>query len=290
MSALHVAPSPTLDDSKTTSPQITHTVIVVTPEMARRWLGVNVANRTVRETRVAKYRDDMESGRWTFAGDPVRFDVNGVLIDGQHRLLALAEADVPDGVAFLVIRGLPPESKSVMDQGAKRTAGDQLTMRGVKNAANVASAVKQFMVWEKGYLFRDAKLAHEISTPAIEEWVHNHSVEVEHLNEVLHFIRRTESRPMVGGAMFLIFERVDPEAAAEFFRLLATGAGAEGNPINTLDQKLRRARRQGQRVTARDEMAAFIQAWNAWRAGRQVMQLLRPKGGTWTASNFPEPR
>lgn len=272
------------------SPQITHSVVVVTPEMAKRWLGTNANNRRLRDARIAKYRGDMEEGRWTFAGDPIRFDVNGNLVDGQHRLLALADAAV-SGVGFLVIRGLPPEAQSVMDQGAKRTAGDQLQMRGVKNAASVAAAVKQFMIWEQGLLFRDTKVVHsEISTPAIEQWVRNHSIEVEHLNESMHYVRQCESRPMVGGAAFLIFQAVDAAGAAEFFHRLATGAGTSGDPINTLDQKLRRQRRAGQRVTARDELATFIQAWNAWRDGRTVTQLLRPKGGAWTPKNFPVAR
>lgn len=271
--------------------KITHNVVVVDREMAQRWLGKNLHNRKVRAARVGQYQRDMIEGRWLFAGDPIRFDTNEVLLDGQHRLLALAGSPTPLAVPFLVIRGLPPEAQAAMDQGSKRTAGDQLGMRGVKNAVNVGAAVKLFITWERGLLFRDFKIAHaQISTPLIEEWVVDHAAEVERLQDSLHHIRSSDSRPSVGGAACLIFDRLDSEATREFFRLLATGAGTEGHPINALDQRLRRMRKQQVAVTEREGLALHIQAWNAWRGGRQLTRFQRPKGGNWTVNNFPEPR
>ena len=269
--------------------KVTPSIVLVTPAMAERWLSANTNNRTPRLGRVAKYREDMEFGRWQFAGDPIRFDINGTLLDGQHRLMALAEAQV-EGIPFLVIRGLPVESQGVMDQGAKRTAGDQLAMFGTKNASNVAAAVKQYIIWERGYLFRDSKVAAEISTPTIESWVRDNPHRVARLNASMQHIRNSGGRPMVSGAAFLCFEEVDAEAAADFFRLLATGAGYEGSPINTLSQKLNRQRQRGVKVTARDELAMFIQAWNAWRDDRSLRHLVRPSGGRWNIENFPVPR
>lgn len=266
--------------------KITPTVIPVTPSMARRWLGSNLNNRPLRDRRIAKYADDMLNGRWTFAGDPIRFDSDGNLIDGQHRLYALILAEMPS-VTFLVIRGLPPEAQTVMDQGAKRTPGDQLAMRGYKNAQATAASVKQFLLWERGLLFRDAKRAIEISSPQIEQWCGEHPESVANLVASHGRIRQAGGRPSVAGAAFLIFESVDPEAAATFFHLLATGAGTEGHPITTLDRKLRRQERMGLKVPARDELASFIQAWNAWREQRTINKFLRPRGGSWTPESFP---
>ena len=272
-----------------TEPQITHAITVVTPEMAARWLDTNGSNRKVRESRVLKYREDMETGRWTFAGDPIRFGIDGRLQDGQHRLLALAEANV-SGVAFLIVRGLPPEAKKVMDQGAKRTPGDQLAMLGHANANQLASAVKLFLVWERGYLFRDNKAQVEIGATAIEQWVGEHPEAVDRFQAVCYAARCTETSPALAGAAFLIFDRIDPLAAAEFITALAFGAGTQGDPVNALHQKLRRIRNSGQKVPQRDVLAMFIQAWNAKRAGRTLSHLNRPKGGVWRAADFPVAR
>lgn len=271
-------------------PKITHTVVVVDPDMARRFLSLNDRNRNVRETRVVKYREDMESGRWTFAGDPIRFDATGKLVDGQHRLMALADSNV-SGIPFLIIRGLPVEAQTVMDQGAKRTAADQLSMRGIKNSAPLAAAVKFFVIWERGLMFRDNRVAGvEISAPLIQEWCHQHSIEVDHFQHSYPHIRDSFNRIMISGSAFFIFERIDPAAAALFFRLLATGAGTEGHPINALDRYLRRIERQKIKVPERDLLAKFIQSWNAWRGGNTMTRFASPRGGNWTPETFPVAR
>ena len=102
-----------------TTTKITQSIVMVDQAMAKRWLERNVKNRAPRQRAVASYRNDMAAGRWMMAGDPIRFNIDGDLVDGQHRLLALA--DLPDvTLPFTVVRGLPREAQSYMDQGIKR--------------------------------------------------------------------------------------------------------------------------------------------------------------------------
>ncbi|MFT4088170.1 MAG: hypothetical protein QM658_13675 [Gordonia sp. (in: high G+C Gram-positive bacteria)] len=51
-------------------------------------------------------------------------------------------------------------------------------------------------------------------------------------------------------------------------------------------------RLQQQRVTTsdRDAVAFFVVAWNAWRDGRRMTKLQRPKGDAWTSETFPKPK
>ena len=88
----------------------TFMVISVTPTLAAAWLALNNNNRRAADRVVARYRADMLEGRWEFAGDPIRFDAQGNLIDGQHRLLALAGCPEGTQFKFLVVRNLPVES------------------------------------------------------------------------------------------------------------------------------------------------------------------------------------
>lgn len=121
------------DDLDLHAEKITHTIVMVSAETAKRWLAHNKRNRNISPTDVQRYRLDMEAGLWRFAADPIRFDVNGNLIDGQHRLTALSElADIC--LPMLIVRGLPPETQKVMDQGRKRTPGQQLYLSGIKDA------------------------------------------------------------------------------------------------------------------------------------------------------------
>lgn len=270
------------------STKITHAIVMVTPDMAERWLANNTHNRKVRQRTVGRYKADMESGLWAMAADPIRFDRDGALLDGQHRLLALAELPDSAAIPFLVVRGLPPESQGVMDQGSKRTPGDQLALAGVKNANAVAAAVKKLLIWRGGLMFRDTKLQH-ISSPQTEAWVADHVGDVEFFNSIWSYIRQNDGPPSVAGAAAFAFAQIDPVACERFFTLLARGAGGEGHPITTLDKRLQRNRREGLKMPDRDYLALFVLAWNAWRGGKQMSKFQRPRGGRWSEDNFPEP-
>lgn len=269
--------------------KITSTTVMVDAEMAKRWLTHNVRNRPIRQTVVAKYKADMRAGRWLMAGDPIRFNVDGDLVDGQHRLSAMVE--IPElALPFLVIRGLPVDAQSVMDQGIKRSAGDQLDLIGVPNSKAVAASVKTLLIWEGGLLFRDTKLQHAISSPQIERWVAEHPKDMEFFQSVLGDAKRNEAPPSVAGAVAVVLGRIDPEGTATFLRMLSRGSGTEGHPIATLDRRLRKLRNDRTKFPDRDYIALFIQSWNAWRGGRRITQFPRPKGGTWSPETFPVPR
>lgn len=278
----------TEDLTDMSSAKITHAIVMVTPDMAERWLLANTNNRKVRQQTVGRYRADMEAGLWTMAADPIRFDRDGQLSDGQHRLIALSELPESVSIPFLIVRGLPPEAQSVMDQGVKRTPGDQLGLIGVKNANSVAAAVKKLLIWRMGLLFRDTKLQ-QITSPQIEAWVLDHPGEVDFFNSIWSLIRQNDAPPSVGGAAAFVFADIDPESCERFFTLLARGAGGAGHPITTLDKRLQRHRREGLKMPDRDYLALFILAWNAWRDGKEMHKFQRPRGGRWSAGNFPEP-
>src|SRR5208337_4885018 len=100
------------------------TIMEVTPEMARDWLGANQKNRRPKKSTVQAYARDMVAGEWKLAGDPIRFDSSKNLLDGQHRLLACIIAERP--FQTVVMRDLSPEVMRVLDHGCRRTVGDQL--------------------------------------------------------------------------------------------------------------------------------------------------------------------
>ena len=66
--------------------------IKVTPHLASKWLQKNSCNRPLSQNTVYRYADAILSGEWKLNGDTIRFDSNGTLIDGQHRLHACVKA------------------------------------------------------------------------------------------------------------------------------------------------------------------------------------------------------
>ncbi|WAB10624.1 hypothetical protein SEA_ECLIPTUS_59 [Gordonia phage Ecliptus] len=276
------------EDLELLTDKITHAVVMVSAETATRWLKLNKRNRNLSRTDVQRYRLDMEAGLWRFAADPLRFDVNGNLIDGQHRLTALSELP---GVCLpmLVVRGLPAETQKVMDQGRKRTPGQQLYLSGVKDANLMAAVFKVLLVWETGLMFRDNSLQRQITSAAIEEYIFDRPDDLEFAQQHANIIRAIDAPPSVVGAFAVIASRADRESAHDFMVQLHSMVGMSlGHPVHTLDKRLRSIRKQSLRISQRDYLALFIQAFVAYQKGRKISQFLRPPGGTWTPENFPK--
>lgn len=108
-------------------------VVRITPAMAKEILPSRAKNRTLTANTYGPLLADMLNGRWAFNGQPISFDSEGKLIDGQHRLSALSEAGdygkCLDGFDFLVLRGLPSEAMDTTDIGRKRSFADQVNIR-----------------------------------------------------------------------------------------------------------------------------------------------------------------
>lgn len=266
----------------------TQSVMMISSEMALRLLDRNVKNRTISAMSVEVYRRDMAAGRWLYAADPIRFDTNGQMQDGQHRMLALSQCEGLT-LPFLVVKGLTPEAQGVMDHGRKRLAYQQLAMKGFKNSTKIAAIVKLYIAWDEGLLFKDTSNLQLITVAQIEGWVDEHPILMEQLNSLMGRLTANDASPSTSGTAALIFLQIDPDAAIEFFTLLVEGAGTAGHPIVTLDKRLQRMRREGLKMPQRDYLALFILAWNAWRQNRSISKFQRPRGGAWSAQDFPEP-
>lgn len=101
-------------------------VMEVTPVLATRWLEGNTHNRPVSQAHVDRLAQDILNGRWRLTHQGVAFDTEGLLIDGQHRLWAIIEANTP--VQMRVFYNEPPENKGVLDSGERRSNLDILQL------------------------------------------------------------------------------------------------------------------------------------------------------------------
>jgi hypothetical protein len=68
----------------------------------------------------------MQRGQWQLTHQGVAFDVNGILIDGQHRLSAVVQSNCI--VPMMVTMNAPSVSFEALDCGIGRTIGDRLKM------------------------------------------------------------------------------------------------------------------------------------------------------------------
>ena len=99
-------------------------IVLVTPKMAQGMLCHNHTNRAVRETQVARLAAVLVNGTWKLTHQGIAFDVDGRLVDGQHRLMAIVRAGI--AAELMVSYDVSTEVFAVVDQGVKRNAADIL--------------------------------------------------------------------------------------------------------------------------------------------------------------------
>lgn len=142
---------PTADPKENSGPKASW--VTVTPELAMKWLDeTNTKNRKVRQAHVDNMASDMLAGKWRGKnGEAIRFDTDGRLVDGQHRLYACIQAELPFDT--LLVIGVDPEDYNSIGIGARKSFGDFLgPVHGEKNVALYAATVRLVFAWRSGNL------------------------------------------------------------------------------------------------------------------------------------------
>lgn len=261
----------------------------ITPAIAEEWLGKNIGNRHVRSPKVAMIARDILTGAFAVTGESVKFDWNGKLIDGQHRLQAIILAD--RAVTSLVVRGLDPRVQAVLDAGAKRTAADALRMRGAaSNNLIVAASIKQLLAWERGQLVSAVSNTPEVTHAEVMEWYAANADEIESSAAAAkQWSKSLHIWPGTLTSAFYLMSRVDPQDAHRFFSdMVNLSLPASADPRRDLIRRLREADDRNERMHQTRQLFYILQTWNAWRRGGKRADLREMKDGR--PRPLPEPK
>ena len=108
-------------------------IVMCSPKMADGFLERNVDNREVNQKNVDYLVEEILNGDWEANGQPLIFDVNSNLANGQNRCLAIVKGktDVP----VYIIEGVAEKARDTMDQHQIRSLGqvmdmDKITKKG----------------------------------------------------------------------------------------------------------------------------------------------------------------
>jgi len=245
----------------------------ITPFDAAKYLEANRSNRPISRSIVDSYVGAMLAGEWLVNGESIKFDWNGELVDGQHRLAAIVKAKTAQW--FFVVRELDPEVFKTLDTGRKRSASDVFAIRKIYNPNAVAVACRLL----HRTLAQQLGARKRISNSALDALLARHTRFIELATEADHLPYGTKILAP-GQRMFAFYMAigVDEPRARAFFRALS------GHPDPT-DRAQPNAVRLRERLTSTmDEIVKpassvrlgwVIQAWNATLDGKPVERFSR---------------
>lgn len=245
-------------------------VMSITPELAEVMLENNKSdewqNRPQSPRGQRRYIRAMKSGRWAMTGEPIIFSKSGNLLNGQNRLYACIESNVP--IVCLVVFGIEDEAFKFMDTGIARTASHVFSIENVPNATQIAAAARLLY----GYLGKqnwDGR-SPEVDNDVLLDFYQHHT----RLQEALGPARELYSDRLVpmrwGAFCFYICAAKHREDARRFFELVATGIGlsSKTSPPYLIRKRLLENARSTSGTLSEAYIGAYlIQAWNAFRRG-----------------------
>lgn len=254
---------------------------VVTPALAEEWLKQNTNNRPIKPTVIERYVRMMEANAWQLSGDPIRFNGDGSLLDGQHRLQAVVESG--KDIESVVIRGLTHESQEVMDTGAKRNFGDVLALRGYKNTTSLAAAITFGLRYENDWL----KIHKHPTVNEQLTWLHQHPEVIEYVNVVANSsVMRLANKTVVAAIMHYTAKEM-PGEAEYFFLRAGEGINLEkDSPEFALAKFMMNQKTRSRKAPIKYVQACTIKAWNAFVLGKKVQSLSWRPGGS-TPESYP---
>lgn len=256
----------------------------ITPAIAERMLTLNTHNRNIRTRLVETLGRDMQSGQWKLNGETIKISETNHLIDGQHRLLAVIQSN--KSIETMVVKGLPDDTQSTVDTGARRQFKDSLKLDGEGHTAVLAASTRTswyFVNYGKPRQFGVSPSAAELAAhlarfPNIRDFT---NLGIQGGRSVLKLT------PSVVTCVAFHMSRIDSAKGEEFWRRLLENDAPKGSAIFALRESLIRDLGRPHRMDVVHRMALVIKAWNYWIAGRSADYMVWRGTGA-GAEGFPK--
>ena len=257
---------------------------LITPARAVEILKRNTRNRNVRESYVARLARDIKLDRWRLTPQGIILSATGDLVDGQHRLLAIVNADTPVWMMVANVDASAAEIKELMqitDIGAKRSVADSLTIHyGVKNAAVTAAIARTLATTCAGIGRQVFNTADTVAVLGL------YGKEIEETIATTHASREIINSAVMASFAFAL--PVDRSLIHQAMHKLTTGEDMRsGDPVLTLRNWLVKGAYRSMHTTLRNEVLIGATAnaiFNAIHGNKITMQKTGPNGIEWLRS------
>jgi hypothetical protein len=253
-------------------------VQTISPSKAAELLEANTTNRPLSRAVVHSFAEAMRRGDWVVTHQGIAFDVNGVLVDGQHRLAAIIEADQP--VELTVFTEVNEGTFDVLDTGKRRNAADVLAIEGEKSSGMLAAMVRTVWLYENRPDLNWSGGGAAVTNHQVVETLEQHPKLRQFVTVGEQIATATGMIKSAAGAASYLVSRASKRAELdEWYEGIIDGAGLRKQDARLVFRRVmfNMARKQAgqamRRRESREHVALYIKAFNAWRANERVNQL-----------------
>lgn len=233
----------------------------ITPEGAKQMLMLNIGNRKLRKSHVAKLASSISRGDWLVTHQGIALAPDGRILDGQHRLAAIVAANVP--ASMMVARDCDPHTFVVLDQGAKRTYGDAISRRGTEVSV---------LRWAIGFS-KDGNPDNNVKIVSVSEVAEGVDWFGPHIDRVMascSVINKTRTSAPI---LFAVALRVAMGQAGEVLPIWRAFVLLDLPNINASVASLLKRLDSGTITPGKDPLLAILNAFRAFDPDRQAIPL-----------------
>lgn len=249
--------------------------MIVTPEMAKQFLLKNTGNRPIKRCFVDEYKRAFASGDWHLTHQAIAFASDGTLLDGQHRLTAIAEGEI--AVMLVVSMDVPETARLGMDIGKPRDWVDQMGFNGTERPDTRESRAASSMI-------RGMKRATRYSKGDVRAFFLRHIDAIKFATSI-HTTRKNGLRvSQVPAVIARARYHVEDDILIAFCDELQTGNGANNMVFGLRDWMLSEAQRRGGMAATQQVYRKVARVVDAYRRGQTLKHIYEA-----TTEPFPLP-
>lgn len=239
---------------------------------ALEYLTHSDGNRPYHQQYTSELAAKQSRGEWQINGDSIRFDSNGILRDGQHRLKMVIQTGIP--IEVVVTRGIDPDAFITMDTGKKRSLADVLSIQGEANPLILAGVLFWIRRYLSGNMFQSGA-SHEQHLATLTQ--HPDTRDSVKFFGNLSKPSGYPGQPSIASAAHYLFSQVDSLKGNGLIERYVTGLDLAGvkDPIYRLREQIIGYKNSKMKPTPQQIFGLFCFAWNAHQAGRPQAQNFR---------------
>ena len=244
-------------------------LVTLTPDDARSMLEFNKTNRPLNDQHVKRIAAQIRDGKWKFNGDTIKISEDNDVLDGQHRLWAIFEADIP--VQTIVVTGIKPDAFATIDTLRKpRSGSDVLALLGVTNQRSTISVALQWLIrWQRKVLEAYKAPSNRIENSDIEQ-AYRDNPGIARAAERANKLRAVGNPGLLAFFYFILTNRNPDLAERMFYTLENPSSIGVNDPFFRLRYYFCSDKT---RKDALMSIALMIKAANAAHEGREVRAL-----------------